>query len=97
MSAATHALDPALPPERVLAGLDPGARRLVRIVATLYGGSWDACAEDIRRRRAGRPYLYRIDLPGVDDLAWLARFQTYESVRGEPLARPCLETAENRP
>lgn len=97
MSTATHALDPALAPDRVLSQLPAGVRRLVDIVATLYGGSWDACAEDIRRRQAGRPYLYRIDVPGVDALAWLHRLQAYETARGEPLAVPSLEIAENRP
>lgn len=97
MSTATHALDPALAPEDVLAQLPAGARRLLDVVSTLYGGSWDACAEDVRRRQAGKPYLYRIDLPDLDVLPWLHRLQTYEIARGEPLAVPSLETAENRP
>lgn len=97
MSTATHALDPALPPAAALQRLPPGAQRLVTIVATLYDGSWDACAEDIRRRQAGRPYLYRIDIPGIDALAWLQRLQAYETARGERLATNRLENAENRP
>lgn len=97
MSTATHALDPALPPADALARLQPGARRLVATVAALYDGDWQACAEDLRRRLAGRPYLYRVDIPGVDALAWLQRFQAYETARGERLAPTSLETAENRP
>lgn len=88
-------LDPALAPAAILAGLPAGVRRLVAMVADLYGGSWDACSEDIRRRRAGRPYLYRIDIPGVDELVWLHRLKTYEAARGEPLAIGPIP-AENR-
>ena len=88
-------LDPALPPPTVLAAVDPAVRRLVSIVGTLYGGSWEACAEDIRRRRAGRPYLYRIDIAGLDELDWLHRLKTYEAARGEPVAAGPLP-AENR-
>jgi len=55
-------LDPALPPKEVLAALDTPVRRLVAVVKTLYAGSWDDCAEDIRRRRAGRPYLFKLSL-----------------------------------
>jgi hypothetical protein len=96
VSTATHVLDPALAPERILSQLPAEVRRLVIIVATLYGGSWDSCAEDVRRRQAGKPYLYRVDIPGVDALAWLHRLHAYETARGEPLAVPSLETAENR-
>jgi hypothetical protein len=87
----TPQLDPALAPAQVLASLDSAARRLVAAVATLYAGSWDDCAEDIRRRRAGRPYLFRLDLDLDDDLSWLRRFATYESARGESLAALPLE------
>lgn len=88
-------LDPALPPEAALAGVDPAVRRLAMIVGLLYGGSWDACAEDIRRRRAGRPYLYRVDVAGIDELDWLHRLKTYEAARGEPVAAGSIP-AENR-
>lgn len=89
-------LDPALPPEAALSGAPDGVRRLALIVATLYAGSWDDCAEDLRRRRAGKPYLYRIDVPGLDELAWLHRLKTYEAARGEPIASHRLQTAETR-
>ena len=102
MSTATHQLDPAIAPERILAEVPEGVRRLTTIVATLYAGSWDDCAEDLRRRQAGKPYLYRVDLPGVDVLTWIHRLKTYESARGEPIAvdathRHLSPTAENRP
>lgn len=89
-------LDPALPPDEVAAGLPPAVQRLIGIVATLYGGSWESCAEDVRRRRAGRPYLYRIDHAGLDELAWIHRLQAYEAARGERLAARPLP-AEIRP
>ncbi len=90
-------LDPALPPDLALAGTPATVGRLIQIVATLYDGSWDDCAEDLRRRRAGKPYLYRIDLPGLDELAWLHRLKIYEAARGESLASTRLQPAETRP
>lgn len=80
-----RALDPALAPAEVLAQLPAGARRLVEVAGTLYHGSWDDCAEDIRRRKAGKPYLYRLDLGLADELGWVNRLKQYESARGEPL------------
>src|SRR4051812_32284750 len=77
-------LDPALPPQVVLTALDAPVRRLVAVVKTLYAGSWDDCAEDIRRRRAGKPYLFKPALGLDDDLDWLHRLQAYEAARGEP-------------
>lgn len=76
-------LDPALAPGEVFSALEPAVQRLVVAVRTLYAGRWDDCAEDIRRRRAGRPYLYRLNLSLDDDLGWLHRLATYESARGE--------------
>ena len=97
MSAASHHLDPALPPAVVLTGLPVGVRRLVAAVQTLYAGDWDDCAEDLRRRRAGKPYLFRLDPkisgPGGagDELAWLHRLRAYELARGERFGPPDLD------
>jgi hypothetical protein len=88
-------LDAALAPEVVFAGLPPAVQRLVIAVQTLYAGRWDDCAEDLRRRRAGRPYLYRLELGLSDELGWLHRLATYETARGEtfaPAVDPTLET-----
>jgi hypothetical protein len=83
-----QSLDTALPPAAVYASLVPGAQRLVAAVHVLYQGSWDDCAEDIRRRQAGKPYLYRLNLALEDPLAWLARCKSYELARGEKLGDP---------
>jgi hypothetical protein len=91
MTAAMHHLDPALPPAVVLAGLPLGVRRLVAAVQTLYAGDWDDCAEDLRRRRAGKPYLYRLDAGCGDELSWLHRLRAYELARGERFAPPDLD------
>ncbi len=85
MSTATHQLDPAVAPERILATTPASVRRLTTIVGTLYAGNWDDCAEDLRRRQAGKPYLYRVDLPDIDVLTWIHRLKTYETARGEAL------------
>jgi hypothetical protein len=92
---ATH-LDPALPPAEVFAGLPPEVQRLVAAVGALYHGRWDDCAEDVRRRRAGRPYLYRLNLGVDDDLGWLHRLATYEIARGETFAFNALPLETTR-
>jgi hypothetical protein len=81
-----HQLDPALPPPLVFARLDAAVQRLVVATQLLYGGKWDDCAEDVRRRQAGRPYLYRLRINLDDLLGWLHRLKTYEEVRGEGFA-----------
>ncbi len=87
----SHQFDPALSPAQILAGLDASVRRLIVAVRTLYAGSWEDCAEDIRRRRAGRPYLFRLELGLDDELQWVHRFALYESARGESFAALPLE------
>lgn len=81
-----RAIDTALPPDAVYRGLDPKVQRLVVTTHALYGGRWDDCAEDIRRRQAGRPYLYRLQLNLDDPLGWLHCLKDYEAARGEGFA-----------
>jgi hypothetical protein len=79
-------IDDSLSAADVYAGLDEPVRALVQTNATLFKGHWDDLAEDIRRRRAGRPYLFAIDLDLDEPLAWISRLKAYESARGERLA-----------
>jgi hypothetical protein len=88
--------DPALAPADVYAQLEPAVQRLIVAVSTLYGGRWDDCAEDIRRRRAGRPYLYRLQLGLDDELGWLRRLADYETARGETFALAALPLEASR-
>ena len=88
-------LEPARAPAEIYRSLPSDVRQLVVAVRTLYSGSWADCAEDVRRRRAGRPYLYRLNLGVADELGWLHRLATYEVARGEvfePVDLP-LETS----
>lgn len=78
-------LDPALPPAAVLASLAEPVRRLVQVNTALYQGNWDDLAEDIRRRQAGKPYLFRHDFDEAEALAWARRINAYETARGERL------------
>jgi len=79
-------LDPALAPDQVFARLPALARTAVHANATLYVGNWDDFAEDLRRRQAGRPYLFKIEAPTADVLAWVLRLRDYETARGERLS-----------
>lgn len=79
-------LDTDLPPGAIFAQLDAAVKRLVVATHTLYAGSWDDCAEDLRRRQAGQPYLFRLTFELDDMLGWLARLKAYEQARGERFA-----------
>ncbi|MFM2091540.1 MAG: hypothetical protein RLZZ127_2029 [Planctomycetota bacterium] len=74
--------DPALAPAELADRLPAEVVRLVLAVRGLYAGNFADCAEDLRRRRAGRPYLFRLDIDLSDDLAWLAALDAYEAVHG---------------
>lgn len=76
-------LDVSQSPATVFAGLDEAVQRLVVVAYTLYGGNWDDCAEDLRRRADGQPYLYRLKIDLDDAPGWLARLKAYEQARGE--------------
>ncbi|MBA2482164.1 MAG: hypothetical protein H0V44_16000 [Planctomycetes bacterium] len=91
---AVQQLDPALPPAAVFAQLDRDVQRLVVATKTLYNGNWDDCAEDIRRRRAGKPYLFKLSVSIPDDLEWLGRLKAYEAARGEPFD---AQTSDDHP
>ncbi len=84
---ASH-LDPALPPAAIYASLEPAVQRLAIAAHVLFAGSWNDCAEDLRRRRAGRPYLFRLNLDLDDELGWCHRLAAYESARGESVVPP---------
>jgi len=85
-----HELDPALAPDVVFARLDQPVRRLVLTVHELYHGNWDDCAEDLRRRSAGRPYLFRLSQAPEDALGWLQKLKNYSQARGEPFPAAAL-------
>jgi len=79
-------LDAGRPVHEVLAGLGEPVRQLVVANHILFAGRWDDLAEDIRRRQAGRPYLFKLDLALDAPLAWIGRLRDYEAARGERLA-----------
>jgi hypothetical protein len=82
-----HELDPALSPEAVLAQSEPAVRDLVIANHHLFNGAWASFAEDVRRRRAGRPYLFKVELKLDEDLlVWIHRLEAYEQARGATLA-----------
>jgi hypothetical protein len=76
-------LDVSQSPAVVFSALDVAVQRLVVATCTLYGGNWDDCAEDLRRRSSGQPYLYRLKIELDDAPGWLARLKAYEQARGE--------------
>lgn len=93
MTRAMAQLDPALPPSDVLAGVDRDVRDLVAANRELYRGHWDDFAEDLRRRQAGRPYLFTTGMRPDLALAWIERLKAYEAARGELLSVPAATAA----
>ena len=87
-------LDVSQSPATVFAALDPAVQRLVVVAHTLYSGNWDDFAEDLRRREAGQPYLYRLKIELDDAPGWLAQLKAYEQARGERFAAVAEEIAE---
>ena len=82
----SHSLDASMSPQAVFAKLDIVVQQLVIACQTLYNGNWDDCAEDVRRRQAGQPYLYRLKMNIDDVLGWLSSLKNYEQTRGERFA-----------
>lgn len=91
--AAAVPLDPALPPSQALAAAPEGARALWEAVQVLYGGDWDAGIEDQRRRAAGRPYLFRLGISGIDVLGWLQALKAYGEARRQASSVALTEDA----
>ena len=84
---AAAALDTALSPAEVLASFDSADEpvQVLQLCCDLYAGVLADMAEDLRRRQAGRPYLFRTELDPAAALAWVERFRSYETARGESL------------
>jgi hypothetical protein len=81
-----HELDPAKSPVEILREQGELVRQLVATNHLLFAGSWEDFAEDVRRRKAGRPYLFKQPFDIDETLVWIHRLQDYERVRREPLA-----------
>ncbi len=79
-------LDASRPASEVFASLDERLRQLVMANQMLFQGRWEDLAEDLRRRQAGRPYLFRLDLGLDEPLAWIGRLRDYEVSRREHLS-----------
>jgi hypothetical protein len=87
-------LDCSLPPSAVFPQLSAVVQKLIVVCHTLYAGSWDDCAEDIRRRQNGQPYLFRLNFTHhftvPDIFAWVSCLKNYEQTRGETFAATAL-------
>jgi len=79
-------LDASRSAGEVFARLDERLRQLVIANQVLFNGQWDDLAEDLRRRQAGRPYLFRLDLGLEEPLVWIGRLRAFELSRNEHLS-----------
>lgn len=89
-------IDDAVPAAELVGRLSGPVLVLIQAGHTLFAGSWDALADDLRRRQAGKPYLFQLDLELEEPLAWIARLKAYELARGESLAAAIPDTRSSR-
>lgn len=87
------AFDTALTPAALLTSLDADALVVLKLAKGLYDNSWSAMAEDLRRRQAGKPYLFRTQLDPATALVWVELFDNYERARGESVCALVSEQA----
>ncbi len=67
--------------------LDPDDRTLLAMRDELYDGSWDRMEADLKNRRAGKPYVFRL-VDSIDaDLAAIHRLRRIEARCGADLGR----------
>jgi hypothetical protein len=76
-------LDATRPPTAIFEQLPRPVQELVLTAQVLYAGHWDDFAEDVRRRKEGRPYLFKVDFDLDDVPGWIQRLRDYENARGE--------------
>ena len=60
-------------------------RMLVVLKRELYEGSWGEMEADLRARRDGKPYIFKLVHRIEDDLARIERLRTFEASAGVDL------------
>ena len=74
-------------------------QHLVALKQLLYEGSWDEMSVDLRARKAGKPYVFKLETRIDEDLERIEKFRAYEAEAGIDLGDylPDLGRAEGGP
>lgn len=74
-------------PEIFLSRMEPYERVLVELKEKLYEGSWDRVLADLRARKDGKPFLYKLSQTLARDMAAIERMRAYELRKGVELSK----------
>lgn len=66
-------------PEEFFKSLPREDVQLLALREVLYEGSWEELVADLKARKEGKPYVYKLDSRINEDLQRIERLRTYES------------------
>ena len=67
-------------------GLSEEHRMLIVLKAQLYGGSWEPMLDDLRKRLAGKPYIFKLVNRIQDDIERIEQMLKFETEHDVDLA-----------
>ena len=95
------------PHEELLQSLTPEEEQLIYIRDFLYDGDWDEILKDLNARRAGKPFVFKLNSRIDEDLKRIEKLRDYEKKHSVNLGVVLLnsgkfsefgaETAEDSP
>jgi hypothetical protein len=71
-------------------------RMLVVLKAQLYGGHWQAMLKDLRKRLAGKPFVFKLSNRISEDIKRIEEMQEFEKVHNVDLAEYIEEASISR-
>jgi len=74
------------PHEAYFKSLSKEEQHLVALKELLYEGSWDEIVMDLKARKEGKPYVFRLETRIDEDLDRIKRLRAYEEEHGVSLA-----------
>jgi hypothetical protein len=61
--------------------------QLLALCEILYEGSWEELVEDLKARKSGRPFVYKLQARIEEDLGRIDRLRAYEDQHGVSLRK----------
>ena len=75
------------PHEAYFRSLSPEEEQLVILRDFLYEGDWEEMLQDLRDRRVGKPFIFKLSTRIEEDMARIEKIRTYERIHGVDLGR----------
>jgi hypothetical protein len=75
------------PHEAYFQSLSPEEEQLVILRDFLYEGDWEEMLQDLRDRRVGKPFIFKLSTRIEEDMARIEKIRTYERIHGIDLGR----------